>query len=711
MNYPYGNHCTYTGCQSLVSQPLRLMKDLGFENSSRYVLLLINLYVLLSLFLCPLFLFLVFKELKLPDIVCVLGAVFITFLSPQLQRIEGHITLSYVFVIPLILFLLLKNYNSPRLIYSILLGLFLIWSGFAHPYYLVFFAFLSIFYWGYLFFFEKERFGGRRKIIILFSVQFLVPLICFFLLSGIGDAPLDRTKIPFGFYTYRARIEGVLFPYGRPYFMKESLLFANIKWEARAYIGVIALIVFVGIVIIFFKKLFTGKFSSLLKITDNTMLNVFFWASFALLLFACGIPINWFPSRILNYLGPIAQLRALGRFEWLFFYVINIIAIYILFQFITEKIHKKQWKYALFFLFCILFIGENYAYCRQFKYWFRNEKPAWIDYDNKLEENQWVHAFSSEHYQSILPLPFFNIGTEQIDIFDKDNIFEKSAYVSIKTGLPMHTSLASRSSIKQAYNNIAFAWEPWTVFSVMTDIKSNQPILLITPIDTASLNEHEKRLVEYAHYLFTANDIVFYSLKTESIYQLCKDYRHYLQELYLANRVYSKVDGIYSNDSLHRYYYVTWGDFSENSSFQGKDALSGIINKVNILYDSIISFQENDQIEISFWMSNFTDDLYGRTKYIIVTTDKNETVTRIDCNSVVNKVYAIKNGWGLVKINISLPWDAHRLFISLQNKEMLAKPVYFDNLLIKPVQTMIISEKGDNRLLNNLNVYFDDVKN
>jgi len=175
MNYPYGEHFTYTGNQVFISFPLKILTNLGLNNASEYVLPLINLHVILSIFLCSLFLFLLFKELKLSNIVSILGAVMITFLSPQLQRTGGHLTLSYVFIIPLILLLLAKINNNNRLIYNVLLGLLLIWSGFAHPYYLIFFAALSTIYWIYVFFYEKSRLGGTKKIILSYAVQFIIP--------------------------------------------------------------------------------------------------------------------------------------------------------------------------------------------------------------------------------------------------------------------------------------------------------------------------------------------------------------------------------------------------------------------------------------------------------------------------------------------------------------------------------------------------------
>ena len=60
MNYPYGDHYTYTGNQIFVSWPVKCMKEAGIANLSNYITGLVNFFVYLSVILCVLFLFLLF---------------------------------------------------------------------------------------------------------------------------------------------------------------------------------------------------------------------------------------------------------------------------------------------------------------------------------------------------------------------------------------------------------------------------------------------------------------------------------------------------------------------------------------------------------------------------------------------------------------------------------------------------------------------------
>ena len=700
MNYPYGEHYKYTGNQTFISIPLKFIKNIGLFDFSDKVLLFINLHVILSIFLCSLFLYLLFRELKLPNIVSILSAVMITFLSPQLQRIGGHLTLSYAFIIPLILFLLAKNYTAPRLLYSILLGILLIWSGLAHPYYMLFFVALCTVNFIYISIYEKSRFGGIKKTILIYSIQILIPLVLFFLLSGIGDFATDRSKIPYGFYVYKGNLYGVLLPYPQAYFKDLVKFFPTIQWGAQAYIGIVSIITLVVIII----KLFKSKFVSFLKITDHKLLNLFFWTAILLLIFACGIPLICFPKNVLNYIGPIAQLRAVGRYAWLFYYVINIVSVYLIFNILIKKINKKWLRYAIMCLTFSLFFVENYFYAKDFKNWYTKNYAEWTDYKNTLKQNLWVHHLNPNDYQSILPLPVFNVGSEHLYANESCNAFKKSAYVSYKTGLPMFNNFSSRSSITQAYHNIAFAWEPWIEYPVLKDLKNEKPILVIKPSDCESLNPNEKRIIDYSDSLFSANNIDFYKLEIADLYQLCRDFQHELQQQYELNKCFQHAPTIYSNDSVPDFYMQTWDHNNTDKSFQGQGALKGRINKVNILYDDIIPFSERDKIEFSFWISNYTDDLYGRSYYKISILDTNNRKKTLDQREISRRVIAISNGWGLIKTTLQIPQEAYKLHISVSNDIITAKPVYFDNLLMRPLHTNVISEDNTLILFNNIPV-------
>lgn len=687
MNYPYGDHYTYTGDQIHVAWPVKFLRDNNICDLTNYITGFVNFFIYLSVILCALFLFLLFQELKLPMLVSMFGALAITFLSPQIDRMPAHLTLAYECLIPIILLLFLKFYKQPKYRYSILLGITFFVCGIVHPYFLVFYAVVFAMFW-LVKIIKRESLNDTKRVIFSILIQFVIPIICFFLLTKIGDADADRTNIPWGFKVARARIEGLLLPVGRSYYPD---FFPSIRWEAHSYIGIVAVICFIVLLLVLCKKLFVGKYKSILQVTDNTILNLFFWTS--ILLAACAILLPLFPERYLNYVGPLAQMRAMGRFGWLFYYVINIIAVYLITQFVqSRKSQFAKFGITLCVVFCYSFEVYSYASAKNI----RHEYADFFDYDNTLPENAWVDVLQISDFQSLLALPYFNIGTEHVWIEAEDDMFNKAVYVSMKTGLPMHNAQAARSCISNAYQNIPFRWKPYREFPVLNDLPSQKPILTILNTNAKKLNENEKRILTYSTFLFTANGIDFYKTEINSLKKLCDDYQKQLSLLYNEAKILQ--------DSLKNlYYFQGWDDKKIESAYQGMGAFEGIISKKNILYDADIPVENCDTIEISFMMgNNYTDDLYGRTVLTIVEKDSvNKTVLFIQ-NSVFHFVENIVDDWGMVRVLIPVESKAKQLKISLSNSIMLDKPVYFDNLIIKPQELNVACESKERCTLNNI---------
>ena len=248
MAYPYGEQYTYTGLQILVSAPLQLLQKMGVKDAWKACLPLINFYIIISIFLCALFLYLLFTELKLPPAPSLFGAVFITFLMPQLQRMGGHLTLSYSCVIPMALYFIARLHHTHHWKWSVLYGMLLLISALAHPYYLTFLADISVVYMAYLLFTHKKNQWTFTQLGLHFCILFILPVLVFFILSSIGNTPLDRTTVPDGMYYYRGRLSGLLLPFHRIFMgtpIKNIMGIKAPEWETCCYIGIVALITFI----------------------------------------------------------------------------------------------------------------------------------------------------------------------------------------------------------------------------------------------------------------------------------------------------------------------------------------------------------------------------------------------------------------------------------------------------------------------------------
>lgn len=664
MGYPYGEQYTYTGMQVLVSAPLQLLQKMGVKDTWKACLALINFYVIISIFLCAFFLYLLLSELKLPPLPSLLGAIGITFLMPQIQRMGGHLTLSYLCVIPMALYFIARLHNTHHWRWSAYYGILLLVSALAHPYYLTFLADISIVYLVYLLFTRKKNQWTILQLGLHFGLQFLLPVIIFFGLTSIGNVPLDRTTVPDGMYYYRGRLCGLLLPFHRV-FMGSSL--KNImgimapEWETSCYIGIVALITFLVWVIRILVDLCHLRLTHLFRPTDNPLLNVFLWASILLFLVASVLPIiTYHHPEILNHLSALAQLRALGRLLWMPFVTLNLLAVYWIWQWIA-KMQKKWCQILVLSIVCLAYSYEIYSHSiMSVKPEFY---PEWTDYNNKLPENQWLKEINPADYQAILSLPVFHVGSEHYHLHGQDGMLQLNTYISFKTGLPLICNYSSRSSITRAYNCIELSWEPRKEYNILKDFPDDRPLLIVVPLDQSILNLNEKRILDYADSLLTTDHFSLYSIRIEALHQLCRDYRQ------------EHADDIKPEEIA--YYSQTWDD-------QPQGVLSGFCNQVILFYDAPIDSTWDKNLIISFWIKEYTHDLMGRIVVSVDAWTDDENITSLEKGRVGQFVNAIDREDGHVSIPVTLPEHTVKLRLAIGDPQLPPRPVSYDNLIFYP---------------------------
>ncbi|MBR4350014.1 MAG: hypothetical protein IKP99_04740 [Bacteroidales bacterium] len=690
MNYPYGDHYTYTGTQWYISAPLQFFKRYLGLDFSQYVLVLINLFIYTSIIACSIFLYLLLKELGIKQIIAVLSAIAITYLSPQMDRVSAHLTLSYAFIIPCALYLFLRWFKTYQWGYSIFIAFLTFFSGLVHPYYIFFLAAIWVFVCGYVFFCQSDR--DKIQTVFHAVVQFIVPFILFMILTKIGDDPEDRTAIPWGFSVYKGMPQGLLTPVGRDYWN------TDIEWESYSFIGFVALIALVIVAFTFVQKIVRLRWRDLLQITDNTFLSILFWSAIALTIFSFGRPLDKMPQYYLNYLGPLAQLRATGRFLWLMYYVANIIAVYILASY-SEKFSRTV-KLIILCVVCFIYTFDIYTFNKHRN--FTNEKPLLTDYENSQPENAWVSQIDVSKYQSILPLPMYSLGTEHIWIEPKAGMFEKSVYVSMKTGLPLHSLYASRSRIQQAYKNISLCQAPYMPYEILRDMDSTRAILLLTPTDLQELNENEKRLVSYSDTLFSQNGIVFYSIYPARLQELQQQFCAVEKERYRQIHRYEIAENVYCDDSTKNVFVETWDNTTTATCFQGVGAKECKSNEWNVLFDGKAPIQTSDTVEISFMVSDYKNDFVGRTIVEIFVSNEQGESTFYCWTDLFQALDNIFFTWGKVSFIVPEIHSGDNIKISLRND--LLKPSQsfcVDNLVIKPIRTNILNEESPVSTMNN----------
>ena len=461
MNYPYGDHLVFADAQPILANAIKFF-SIHFFDVSADTKAILHGFLLLSFLLCYCCIYLIFKHLDIKKGYASLAAAAITWLSPQLARWDEHYALGYVFILPLLLYLLLVFQAKRSIFSSILIGILTFFVAQIHLYYFgILVLFISLFH-TYDFFFTKKQtdisfFQHVKKnifsSIVAYSLQIVLPAvyIVFYWLK-IGDNVTDRPSVPGGFLTYRALWQGL---FSHP----NSLIYNVLQWKTLQMFSLMENVVYLGMAtfVCFFIFIFKRK-----TLEKNAALNAFLFASTPLFLLALGLPfiiLDW--EKYLTFTGALQQFRGVGRFAWVFFYVLNIFIFY-----------KMAKNYAWFF---ILLAWVDVLYLH------REPLPVLpADFFTKqIQVTDFEQNIDWKKYQAILPLPYFNVGSEQFDINPEGYTLPYSFYFSIEKNIPCIGTQMSRTSFEQAYKLQRFgAFQNGEKPSYINDI-NKKPILVI----------------------------------------------------------------------------------------------------------------------------------------------------------------------------------------------------------------------------------------
>ena len=168
------------------------------------------IYLLLGV--CGMFLFMILRTSGVSTTLSLILAPLITFLSPQMVRIACHLSLSFPFVIPMVMLWTLRKYKVPKIEIWDLVFLLVTFFFFMNNAYI---GFIMCMFTGLIGFFlflkgRKESLYQRSSIIIMF-VPVLITVTVYILLK-VNDPYVDRLEEQWGFFHYHTKIESLFYP-------------------------------------------------------------------------------------------------------------------------------------------------------------------------------------------------------------------------------------------------------------------------------------------------------------------------------------------------------------------------------------------------------------------------------------------------------------------------------------------------------------------
>ena len=590
MNYPYFENVVFTDGHPFLAAVIR------FFGLAEYGIGILNYLMLLSYPVAAVFLFLIFRHYKTNTTLSVFAAIAIAFLSPQVFRLTGHLSLSYVFVIPAMWYILIKSTHTEKAVLWSAIGFsFVFILMFTHPYLGIIASFLSIFYWLISLFADRSKF---RKVIGFSFSQIVLPFILFRWLIFMNDHHLDRMDTPGGFYSYYAGWGSMFIPHHGPTSMvtKAIGMRAN-NWETWGYLGFATILFILFILIYTFKNRKDLNF----KLIAGHELTLFALSAYFVLVFSFCFPFKYdWMHWTTDYIGSLKQFRVLGRFTWVAFYVFTVTTVILM-----SRIYIRQNKNILLGAFLIVGIAYNFVEASAAQIFVSKQvilqenvfKPENSDPETKAV----ITYLKEQEYDAFIMMPFTHMSSENMMLLGEEKASYQAFEISFHTGLPMLNSVSSRLSQEESikFNNF---WGPeYCEKLLLEDIDSHAKIAVIWNDQPLSIDELR---MTYTQDVIFENEMYKVAQFDRSRWNTDYYFREVLEQKKLATHAtaYNHI----ATQSGGWCFYASW-DHLACESFKGKGALKNIKERYHTLIDLDADSLKKGDYEISFWYNYRVD--------------------------------------------------------------------------------------------------------
>jgi len=711
MNYPFGEHVLMADTQPPVSFSIKFISD-HIIDISDFTIGILNLFMLFSIVVAAIFIYMILYEFSIKNWYSILVACGISFLSPQIFRFSGHYSLSFVFVIPVILYLLTIFYKNPSYKKSIIISLYILIMGSFHLYHYSFTAFLLIFFW----LVQIITIRKYRKPVFFSTHIFIQIIVPFLILQSIlffTDSVNDRTSYPWGFLVYRSDWEGIFLRGAQLNWdwLKDQIHFSQIEWEGYSYIGIIATVMYlmiftvfacvpfynvnlslmivvfiIGLIIhIFMKRKF--RFFSF---TDLRVLNILLWASIIALLISFAWPFVFNPEMV-SHIGPLKQFRGIGRFAWIFFYIINIAAfIYLYYLKFPNGLVKK----LLLVVAVMLLYYDVYTNNSNHQDTLNNSIEYFSDRNNNEDLNQWIKEINLEDYQAIIPIPYFHVGSENFWYAPQCDADKFAFIVSLKTGLPITGVMMGRTSINQTIENLQIFLEPFNRPPIFEKYSNRKDFLVIFP-PCELINEFEKRVLSQCSLVTSTKDFKIFKLPFKSFKNLSKSVIENVKDKITKQKLFQGKRFLIS-DSLATFDFINYNDQKNNFGLRGNGALELNARDFNTIYDGKPTIYGDDSLFMfSFWFGGINKDVYPRTVIETVISDSAGVQYRVEYTNINRQVTQIDSNWALVEVPFQLKNPEDQIKVTIWNHDLRNDILFLDDLMVRPagLNVYLISKK------------------
>ena len=497
MNYPFGEYLFYTDNTPLIAFPIKLITHYITGNGPASFAVY-NYCVLAGLLFSSWLLYRILKHLLVTPWFIFGLSLCLPWLSPQINRISGHMNLSFSWLLLLTLYLLVLLWKrwgshpskSRKLLISLILTITL--ASFVHVYYL---AILSLMVGAFCLFWGFKQYPNWQLGLRIQAIGLFIPIISGGIVYSIIrwiDTFYGYRKTSAGGYNWREynlNFDALYSAYDfnhLPFFVRTS---ADFHFESFSYLGGFALYGLVLLASIFllkkgkkqrFKRYFLESHQSWLVLAIIFMGSVGLITSLGEYARLFNATVNF--DNVLNpfyFLRRISdrftQFRCLSRFNWIFFWAFNIGIAYLINQYYLRS--KKKRLTSVLLLGSLLFLAvetvERIVHEQRVP-----AKNLLLDTANE-DIQHLTKGIDFSDYQAILPIPYYHARAEEAE-YSLDPIEEwctATYQLSLTTHLPLMSSKMSRAAMNQGKSLFSLFTET-PVPTLLRDELSAKPILI-----------------------------------------------------------------------------------------------------------------------------------------------------------------------------------------------------------------------------------------
>jgi hypothetical protein len=527
MNYPFGEHPNFPDVQPGLAWLVRGLQRVGVLPAGGAAALGALYWSLaLGVAATPLALFALLRRASVTPWFAGAAALLITVQSPQIDRLAGHFALSYPFVIPVLWLLVVRLTERPHVWRALVLALTGLAVSLLTSYYVMCAVLLAGGYalMGVMLARPVDRPRAWRTAAWLLGATVVIFAGTVVWLALTDPYAAERTADPYGFFVYVTSLAGIFLPSDAPFFEAWNAVFRHTPpdFEGRVYVGIIPAIVLVLTAIRAARYLLRWPLHRMrplliLRPVLPTFLRTGVWIAVLTLLFAMAYPFKWpWFTGLLDLIPPIKQLRALGRFAWVFYYLYATYSAAYLWQ-LARYLRTRQaapFATSLLLVVTLLWGIDALISSRRFGH-LTNDTPRAAELIGTTGSFQ-QYLTKAQHYttdfQAILPLPAFSLGSEKWSLGTQGGSEFDIFRASLQTDIPLAATMMSRTSIRQTQALLSLVAGPLIARDSLLKARlDGRPLLLLVAIG-APLPAAQQRLVKLAQPLYTTDRVALYSL-------------------------------------------------------------------------------------------------------------------------------------------------------------------------------------------------------